>query len=63
MKVENKKYETFTHSQRSYLIGNVLKSTSDILFIFLFFLVGITIVSLFIEGATLADIEIIFLSP
>jgi hypothetical protein len=63
MKVENKKYETFTHSQRSYLIGNVLKRTGDILFIFLFFLVGIAIVSLFIEGATLAGIEIIFLSP
>jgi hypothetical protein len=63
MKVENKKYETFTHSQRSYLIGNVLKRTSDILFIFLFFLVGIAIVSLFTEGATLAGIEIFFLTP
>ena len=63
MKVENKKYKSFTHSQRSYLIGNVLKRTSDILFIILFFLVGIAIVSLFIEGATLAGIEIIFLSP
>ena len=63
IKVENQEYETFTHSQRAYLIGNTLKRTSDTLSIILFFLVGIAILSLFIEGITLAAIETIAFSP
>ena len=61
--MENQEYETFTHSQRAYLIGNTLKRTSDTLSVILFFLVGIAILSLFIEGITLAAFETIIFSP